>query len=112
MPIPSFFSFRLWGLIRLRMAITRHEFGGEAQGVVLVEGLGDVGVHAGLHRHLAVLLVRVGAHGEDRDPLGVVAGEGPDALRGLEAVEVRHHDVHEDKPVMAITRFGEHRVAF
>lgn len=97
------FSFPIFS----RMAVTLGEVRGEAQGFVLVEGLGDVGVHPGGHRHLLVLLVRVSTHGEDRDASGVLARQGADAARGVKAVKVRHHDVHEDEAIMPVGGTGE-----
>ena len=118
------FDFQLEGLISksavfvchflLGMAVAQGEVRGKAQGFVLVEGLGDVGVHPGLHRHLLILLVRVGAHGKDGDATCVFPGQGADAARGVKAIELQPGDevvglvrIDPDGYILTVTEQGK-----
>ena len=68
------------------------------------DGLRHVVVHPGRRAQLPVPLHRVGRHGDD--PGAALARPAPVELaRGLEAVELRHLDVHEDH-VVGLPRHG------
>ena len=62
--------------------------------------LGDVVVHPGGEARLAVALHGVGGHRDDPRP-GRAGPAAPDPAGRLEAVELRHLDVHQDDVVVA-----------
>ena len=69
-----------------------------------IEGFGDMSVHAGGQGFPHVLLIGVGAHGNDRQPLRIFGAKAADLLRCLIAVHDRHLDIHQHRVVAARRR--------
>ena len=63
--------------------------------LVDAHGFRKISVHAGLKTGVTIFDQRVGCQREDRRPASELAGfELTDALGGVDAVELRHLDVH------------------
>src|SRR5687768_8694419 len=62
---------------------------------VLLDGLGDVPVHAGSETHVAVPFHSVSSHGDDRESRSPALACA-DGARGVEAIHLGHLNIHED----------------
>ena len=69
--------------------------------IVQNNGLGHMGVHAGLQRVADVIHKGVGRHGDDGHRLSRWVLAGPDGPGCLVAVHDRHLDIHKDDVVLA-----------